>query len=99
MTSDIMEEWLRALNGKMKQQKCNILLFLDSAVCHPRIEISNVQFAWFLPSTTSVFQPMDQGVVKCVKLNYRELLMQYLLANMGATASVTQLAKLMLESG
>jgi hypothetical protein len=41
MTSHITEEWLRAFNAKMKQQKHNIP-FWDSATCHPHIKLSNV---------------------------------------------------------
>jgi hypothetical protein len=88
-----MEEWLIAFNAKMTQQNCNILLFLDNATCHPHIEISNVWFVWFPPNTTSVSQPMDQGVIKCVKLNYHKLIMRSLLANMDAAPSATELAK------
>jgi hypothetical protein len=42
MTSRIMEEWLTAFNRRMKQQNCNILLFMDSATCHPHNELSSV---------------------------------------------------------
>jgi hypothetical protein len=36
---------------------------------------------------------VDHGVIKCVKLNYRDFLMQSLLANMEATPFTTQVAK------
>ena len=85
MTSQIMEEWLTAFNGRMKMQNRHVLLFLDNATCHPHIKLSNVRLAWFPANTTSVSQPMDQGIIRNVKVHYRKLFMQSLLANMDCT--------------
>jgi hypothetical protein len=68
MTSQIMEEWLTAFNGRMKKQNWHVLLFLDNATCHPHIKLSDVRLAWFPPNTTSVSQPMDQGIIRKRKL-------------------------------
>jgi hypothetical protein len=59
ITSQFMEEWLTALNGRKKMQNRYVSLFLDNATRHPHIELSNVRLAWFPPNTTSVSQPMD----------------------------------------
>jgi hypothetical protein len=88
-----MEEGLRAFNAKIKQQKHNVLIFLDNATCHPRIELSNVELAWFFSNTVCVSQPIDEGVIKWVKLNYLKLLLRLLLANMETTSSATPLTK------
>jgi hypothetical protein len=48
MTFYVMEEGLRAFNAKMKL-KHNVHIFLDNATCHPQIELSNLQHAWFFP--------------------------------------------------
>jgi len=93
MTSQIMEEWLTAFNGRMKMQNRHVLLFLDNATCHPHIKLSNMRLAWFPPNTTSVSQPMDQGIVQNVKVHYRKLLMQSLLANTDCTSSGSELAR------
>ena len=47
MTSEIMTEWLKSLNQKMKNKKRHILLFLDNATCHPRLNLSNIQLCFF----------------------------------------------------
>jgi hypothetical protein len=44
-------------------------------------------------NTANVSQPIDQEVMKCVKLNYCKVLLQSLLANMEATPPSTQTAK------
>jgi hypothetical protein len=66
MTSYVVEEWLRAFNANVKQQY--------EATCHSRFELSDAWLTWVLLNTTSVSQLMDQGVMKCVKLNYCKLL-------------------------
>jgi len=93
MTSPIMEEWLTALNGRMKMQNRHVLLFLENATCHPHIKLSNMRLAWFPPNTTSVSQPVDQGIIRNVKGHYCKLLMQSLLANMDCTSSGSELAR------
>ena len=48
----------------------------------------------FVPSnTTSVSQPMDQGIIRNVKVHYRKLIMQSLLANVDCTSSGSELAR------
>jgi len=93
MMSQIMEEWLTAFNGRMKMQNRHVFLFLDNATCHPHIKFSNVRLAWFPPNTTSVSQPMDQGIIRNVKVHCHKLLMQSLLANMDCTSSSSELAR------
>jgi len=93
MTSQIMEEWLTAFSVGKKMQNRHVLLFLDNSTCHPHIKLSNVQLALFPPNTTSVSQPMDQGIIQNVKVHYRKLLMQSLLANMDCTSSGFELAR------
>jgi hypothetical protein len=93
MTSQIREEWLKAFNGRMNIKNWYVLLFLDNATCHPHIKFSNVRLAWFPSNTTSVSQPMDQGIIRNVKVHYRKLLMQSLLANMDCTSSSCELAR------
>ena len=36
-----MEEWLLSFNERMKSQGHRVILFLDNATCHPRIDLSN----------------------------------------------------------
>ena len=63
MTSAIMEEWIVSFNGRMKIQGRKVILFLDNETCHPRIDLSHVKLAYFPPNTTSVTQPIDQGII------------------------------------
>lgn len=81
MTAIIFEEVLRSFNRRMKLQNKNVLLFLDNASCHPKIELSNVKLVFLPPKTTSSLQPLDQGIIQCFKLEYRKLQMRHLISN------------------
>jgi len=92
MTSEIMEQWLQYFNADMRSQNRNILLFLDNATCHPYIELSNIKIHMLPPNTTSVSQPIDQGVIDTFKSYYRKFMLQSLVCKMDSSTSVHQLA-------
>lgn len=77
MTAQLMEEWLLHLNARMRAQKRNILLFMDNATSHPKMELSNVKLAFFPPNTTSRLQPMDQCIIYTMKLHYRKRILNF----------------------
>ena len=66
----------------MKFQKENrkIALIIDNCPAHPTIaDLSNVKLIFLPPNTTSVSQPMDQGVIKCLKAFYRRRLVNLMI--------------------
>lgn len=71
MTSHIMEKWLKLVNRKMVRQKRKILLFLDNAQSHLKINLSNIKLRFFPANTTSKLQPMDQGIIQTLKPKFR----------------------------
>lgn len=93
MTGSLMEEWLKALNVKMRRDNRKILLFLDNAACHPHLNLSNIKLCFFPPNSTSVTQPMDQGVIQNLKLHYRKLVLKTLVSNMRESKTASELAK------
>jgi len=80
MTSAIMEEWILSFNGRIKSQGRKVILFLDNATCHPRTDLSNVKLAYFPPNTTSITQPIDQGIIHTLKSFYGKFVLQSLVA-------------------
>lgn len=72
MTSHIMEEQLKSVNRKMVHQKRKILLFLDNAPSHLKINLSNIKLQFFPANTTSKLQPMDQGIIQTLELKLRD---------------------------
>lgn len=49
MTTEIMEQWLRYFNTDTRSQNRNVLIFLDNAACHPKIELSNIKILMLPP--------------------------------------------------
>jgi hypothetical protein len=94
MTGDIMSEWLLQLDRKMGIQKRKILLFLDNAGSHPRVlKLKNVKVIFLPPNTTSVCQPLDQGIIKNFKFYYRDLILRDVLSKIEGVKSATELSK------
>ena len=72
MNSEIFEEWARKLDRKFRADDRKIALIIDNCPAH--LSISNltiVQIIFLSPNTTSILQPMDQGVIRSLKAHYR----------------------------
>ena len=82
MNSLIFKEWFLKFDRKMKRQNRKVILFLDNAPCHPHFQLDNIKLQFFPPNTTSLSQPMDQGIIQCVKLKYRKKQLQFLIKQM-----------------
>lgn len=94
MTSSIFEEWLVLFDKKMKNQSRKVLLVLDNATCHSNLsELSNVKLLFLPPNTTSKLQPLDHGVIKCFKVEYRKCALRHVIARMDGCESASELAK------
>ena len=71
MDSTLFEEWVRELDMKFQKENRKIALIIDSCPAHPTTaDLSNVKLIFLPPNATSVSQPMDQGVIKCLKAFY-----------------------------
>lgn len=81
MTTNIFTDWLKRVNKKMIKQKRKILLFIDNAPSHSVVSLSNVTLKFLPPNTSSIIQPMDQGVIKALKSKYRNFLMNKLISS------------------
>ena len=86
-TGLICEEYLRWLNNKIRGERRKVLLLIDNFSGHELAVqlvgglqgLSNVRIAWLPPNTTSVWQPMDQGIIASFKLQYRRLWVAFML--------------------
>ena len=71
MTKLIFEEWMIKLNNDFKKENRKVLMLLDNCSSHVDLELSNIEIFFFPPNTTSIIQPLDQGIIKLLKDNYR----------------------------
>ena len=80
MDSALFEEWVHELDGKFLRENRKIALIIDNCPAHPTIgNLSNVRLIFLPPNTTSVSQPTDQGVIKCLKAHYRRRLVRLMI--------------------
>ena len=54
---------------------------MDNSPSHPKDQTSsNVKVPFFPANTTSKLQPLDQGIIKCLKSHYRKQLLRKVLS-------------------
>ena len=75
MTSTLFEKWLRKLDCQMRKSDRKIAMVLDNCTAHPNISgLTNIKLVFLPPNTTAKTQPMDAGVIRCLKAHYRNSL-------------------------
>ena len=83
MTADIWKDWLRRVDNKMRAKKRKIIMLADNCAAHAAdVQLTNVKLAFLPPNTTSLIQPMDQGIIANFKKQYRSLVLQCLVNDM-----------------
>ncbi|GBL65617.1 Tigger transposable element-derived protein 6 [Araneus ventricosus] len=93
MTSSIFEEWLVNFDKKMRNQARKVLIVLDNATCHAHgAQLKNVKLLFLPPNTTSKLQPLDHGVIKCFKMEYRQCALRHVIARMDGCESASELS-------
>lgn len=93
MTSLIFTEWLQGINKLMISQQRKILLFIDNCTAHPHMNLSNVELKFFPVNTTSLLQPLDQGIIQNFKTIYRKYFLKSVIASTMVCNSATEIAK------
>lgn len=75
MTSEIFTNWLRQWDKELERKKKKILLTVDNCPSHPAVmNLKNINLHFLPPNTTSVLQPMDQGIIQSLKVKFRKRL-------------------------
>nr|CCA15957.1 PREDICTED: tigger transposable element derived 6like putative [Albugo laibachii Nc14] len=74
MTRALFQEGLDELNERMRKEGRHVLLLLDNASAHCTEKLlSNVEIEMLPPKTTSVLQPMDAGIIECLKSYFHRM--------------------------
>jgi len=79
MTSFLFEEELKRWDGQLKKAGRKILLMVDNCPAHPNCQecLTNIKLVFLPPKTTSILQPMDQGVIRSLKNHYRRNVLRH----------------------
>ena len=80
MNASIFKEFLTKLNNRLEREDRSIILFIDNCAAHPKLQFSQIKLVFFPPNTTSRLQPMDAGIIKCLKGYYRNKVIRKLIA-------------------
>jgi len=70
MNSNLFAEWVKGVDRKMRRQNRKILLFMDNASSHQELDLANVKIVKLPAKSTSILQPMDQGIIQALKLKF-----------------------------
>ncbi|GFU25739.1 tigger transposable element-derived protein 1 [Trichonephila clavipes] len=86
MTTAIFKEWFNncfvpevEAYIKKKSLDFKVLLIVDNAASHPQLEHPNVQLVFLPPNTTSLIQPLDQGIIATFKKYYIKTTCKFIL--------------------
>lgn len=72
ITQHIFEHYIRKLDKKFQRQGRKVLMLVDNCAAHGHIQdLKAMQLEFLPPNTTSLLQPMDQGVIRTLKHLYR----------------------------
>lgn len=77
MTSVIFEEYLQSLDSQFLNTNRKVLFFVDNCPAHPptvSTKLKAIKLMFFPPNMTSKTQPMDLGIIKQLKQDYRQKL-------------------------
>ncbi|UYV63240.1 EPM2AIP1 [Cordylochernes scorpioides] len=101
VTTAIFTEWFNKcfvpeVENYMKEMglEFKILLILDNAPGHPNLEHPNIKVVFFPPNTTSLIQPLDQGIISAFKKYYVKFTFQFIFDKLESdTITVTEVWK------
>ncbi|KAH6946715.1 hypothetical protein HPB50_014755 [Hyalomma asiaticum] len=83
MTRELLSEWLITLVELMRRENRKILLIVDNCSAHiVNVRLTHVRLEFLPPKNTSLLQPLDQGIIKSVKAEFRKRLVQSLIINL-----------------
>lgn len=83
MTAQLFEEYVRQLDRRFAAQQRNVLIVLDNASAHVDLgNLAAIKLLFLPPNTTALAQPLDQGIIRCVKQTYRKNLLRRMLLAM-----------------
>ena len=95
MDSVLFEEWVRDINEDFQVEGRKVALIIDNCPAHPIIEnLSHLKLVFLPPNTTSVTQPMNQGVIRCLKAHYKKRLVKLILRSLDSNKPLPKVSLL-----
>ena len=78
------------MDSQLRSEGRKILLILDNCTCHPDMKnvLSNIKMLFLPSNTTSVLQPVDQGIIRNFKVHYRNRLLARMTRSLNVDSSI-----------
>ena len=83
VTKQFFIKYLNKINENLIKNNKRMLLLLDNCSCHKLDDFSNIKLLFLPPNTTSLIQPLDQGIIRCFKSYYKKYFMNNILSGAG----------------
>lgn len=86
MTYLAMQEWLLYFYSHIGKKR-SIILLLDNLGAHRKgvklaPPLSNIRIQWLPPKCTSLYQPLDQGIIRTFRSHYQRIWLKYMIQKM-----------------
>lgn len=82
MVSDLFQEFLTDWDNELFKSKQKILLLVDNCPAHPAVRnLKAIKLCFLPPNTTSVLQPLDQGIIRAMKVYFRQCQVMKMIEN------------------
>lgn len=82
MTTDIWEKTIRCFDRKFSKEKRKVVFIADNCTAHCEIpHLISIELVFLPPNSTSILQPLDQGIIQNLKLNYCKILLKDMIAS------------------
>jgi hypothetical protein len=82
MTKEIFFNWLIEIDKTMAEVKKNILLLVDNCCAHRvDVRLETIKLEFLPANCMSLLQPLDQGIIQNVEVQFRKHLVQQMLIN------------------
>jgi len=73
MTSELWDGFLRKWDSELKRKREMILLVVDNCPSDTKLnDFHCIKLVFLPPNCISVLQPMDQGIIRCLKTKFRK---------------------------
>ena len=71
VTAKFFKEWIIELNQQFQHENRHVALMLDNFSGHSiSYEPTNIELIYLEPNLTPYVQPLDAGIIRCVKAHY-----------------------------
>jgi len=97
MTASIYEKYIMQLDEKFQNENRQVVMFFDNCAAHNKEiqkQLKAITLHYFPPNLTSILQPMDLGIIRCLKAHYRNDIVLNLIAQVENKLPITKVSLL-----